>query len=185
VGTEDSLEGVWIDGGDLGGVDGHEAWASLKRGPIGGNDAESSDGGQKLELIQIYKTQKPMLRVEGQGACGWALFLGDSTGSLCYFSLFWGNSSSSRTSRPVNITLLFLDNDGRVRSSQAACGFVALSSWIACDQVCYGLCEWIFSGRVSLLPAIVTVVRAMKTHETTSTCFWLSRGGGVAFWFWC
>jgi hypothetical protein len=25
----------------------------------------------------------------------------------------------------------------------------------------YGLCEWIFSGRVSLLPAIVTVVRSV------------------------
>ena len=137
MGTEDSLEGAWIDGGDLGGVDDHEAWVSLKWGPIGGNDAEFSDGGQKLELIQTHMTQKPMLRVEGQGACGWALFLGNSTGSLCYYSLLWGNSSSSRTSRPVNRTLLFLDNNGCVRSSQTACSFVALSSWITCDQVWY------------------------------------------------
>jgi hypothetical protein len=50
---------------------------------------------------------------------------------------------------PNQRPFLFLDNNEPPLANR--CGFVAFSSWITCDPI-----------------------RAMKTHETTSTCFQLS-----------
>jgi hypothetical protein len=63
---------------------------------------------------------------------GWAPSLGDETGvSVVYICS--GKQQEHEDTTPNQRTLLFLDDNGHDRHSQAAFGFIAFSSWIICD----------------------------------------------------